>query len=133
MLNKSDVDGDVMVPNHSKCDSPIESADIGPPQPCSVTDDCDNTGDNLVTVSLLLGINSTLFFIGDLFFCRDLAFSIIRSAAFILLGLALGIIAQKKFKPLKYPTWPKVCIIVNAVCMVLVIILSFFYLMRKSM
>jgi hypothetical protein len=119
-----------MLSNNSKCDSPIEPADPASPPPFSVTDDCNNTGDNLVTVSLLLGINSTLFFIGDLFFRRGLAFSIIRSAVFILMGLALGIIAQKKFKPLKYPTWPKACIIANAVCMVFVIIVSFFHLMR---
>jgi len=116
-----------MVSRYSKCDLPIEYADPAPPQPCCVTDDCNNTGDNLVTVSLLLGINSTLYFIGDLFFCRGLGFSIIRSAIFIMLGLALGIIAQKKFKPLKYPTWPKACIIANAVCMVFVIIVSFFH------
>ena len=117
-----------MLSNNSKCNSPIESADPIPPPPYSVIDDSRDTGNALASVSLGLGINASLFLIGDLFFRMDLGFSIIRSAVCVMLGFALGIIVKKKFKSLKYPAYPKVGIIANAVGMVFVIIVSFFYL-----
>jgi hypothetical protein len=94
-----------------------------------VIDDFDDTGNVLTTASFVMGTTATLYLILD-FFIRpaDFGFSIIRSAIFIMLGLAMGIIAQKKFKlSLKYPTFPKVGIIANAVSMVFVIIVSFFH------
>jgi len=119
-----------MLSNNSKCDSSIESADLGPPQPCSVTDDCISIGDRLVVVSLLLPIYAVMYLTADWSSLITGFYSgIIIPAICTTLGLALGVIAQKKFKPLKYPTWHKVSIIVNAVCMFLVIIVSFFHLL----
>jgi hypothetical protein len=96
-----------------------------------VKDDFDDTGNVLTMASFVMGTTATLYLIGD-FFIRpaDLGFSIIRSAIFIMLGLAMGIIAQKKFKSLRYQTWTKASIIVNVVGVVFVIIVGFFHLMR---
>jgi len=121
-----------MAPNHSNSDSQIESADTAHLQPCSVTDDI-TTGDRLVSVSLILPINATIYLLAYLFsLTKDPVLGIILPAVAIMLGLALSIIVKYKFKPIKYPTWPKVCIIANAVCMVFVIIMVFFHFLYPS-
>jgi hypothetical protein len=116
-----------MAPNSSKCGSPIDFTDKAPP-PCSVTDDI-SIGDRLVSVSLFLPIYAVMYLIASFFFPKlvRIYFIIILPTVSIMIGLTLGIVAQKKFKPLKYPTWPKACIILNAVWMVFLIIVSLFH------
>jgi len=117
-----------MLSNNSKCNSPIEPADPAQSPPCSVTDDSSTIGDRLVSVSLILPFYAALYLIGSFFsFKNDHGYIIIISSVCTVAGLALGIIAKNKFIPPKHPTLPKVCIIVNAVCMVFVIIVSFFH------